>query len=67
MTKQEIESRFKAGEELIQTFYIRSSGYQIGDKRITQRQFNAAINIMPYRLDIIGLGITRHVYKYKPQ
>ena len=63
MTAAEIEKRFKAGEIATETFGSKRNYYEIGDTRITQKQFSI-IKLMPHDFKMEVGGWTKHRYKY---
>lgn len=67
MTKQEIDILIEAGEPLECFFGIRKQTYSIGNKRITQKQFDEARKRFEGKLEFkhIGGGFNTHRYTLK--
>jgi len=66
MTKKEINKRFEDGEILTMTFSIRKNYFEIGGKRITEKQFDAVKKEYKDNLNVKADygGFTRHYYSF---
>ena len=65
MTFKEIEQRFLSGEKLTKSFYIRKIHHDIGDTRITEKQFYKLINTYDTVFTADYGGFTKHYYTFK--
>ncbi len=64
ITQKEIDERINNGESLMITFYIKNFGYNVGNIRITEKQYNSAKERFMGKLDLKTdfSGITKHYY-----
>jgi hypothetical protein len=64
ITQKEIDERINNGESLIITFYIKHLSYNVGDIRITEKQYNSAKERFMGKLDLKTdfSGMTKHYY-----
>lgn len=67
MTREEIIQKLEAGETLKMTFGIRNNYYNIGEEKITERQFNSMVKLYGDKLDFVNDfgGFTKHKYTLK--
>jgi hypothetical protein len=64
ITQKEIDERINNGESLIITFFIKHFGYNVGNIRITEKQYNSAKERFANNLELKTdfSGITKHYY-----
>jgi len=69
MTAKEIDTLIENGAEVIMFFGIRKNTYSVLNKRLTQKQFAAAIGRWGDKLEFRseGNGFSQHIYKLKTQ